>query len=461
MSDRGGAEFWAKNGIGKYVWLKVGAMGCKSFVALTFLSKDRRTQSDCVWMSLKQIGNSPIRNRLELVISHWKWHLLISIVILLQYIKYITWHCTHQNKWTESNSETLTPIQDPETMNPLDSIPDPTPNLLHPDLTPNLNTWSQLSMSDTIPKPTPPLPTWNPENPFTPHKEEYLQLYKETEHYHHWTNGHLDNLTKLHAQIPPLPSPLEVFTNKEMVMAHASDLQVHLSRLHYLYGQGQAADTHHKLPAKSVARPPAVLKTALLTVYDGTAPKAKTFLVECCNFMVLNTSWSGKQFYHSMSSTLLGTAHTHPYEWTETNSETLTPICDPETMNPSDSTPDHHLDLLPPHMIPMQHWTLIPNISAWSQLPRPNSTMMPTPPLPMWNPRDPTVLLKEEYQQLYKDTTTYHHQTDGHLKPLVCQNTEHDDGANTDCKVCQNTGTTTRVDGNKQWPFINHMVGAD
>ena len=43
----------------------------------------------------------------------------------------------------------------------------------------------------------------------------------------------------------------------------------------------------------------------------------------------------------------------------------------------------------------------------------------------------------------------------------VCQNTEHNNSANTDCNVCQNTGTAMRADGDKQQPFINHMVAAD
>ena len=44
---------------------------------------------------------------------------------------------------------------------------------------------------------------------------------------------------------------------------------------------------------------------------------------------------------------------------------------------------------------------------------------MPALPLPAWNPKDPTAPLKEEYIQLYKDTTTYHNQTDRHLELLV------------------------------------------
>ena len=79
-------------------------------------------------------------------------------------------------------------------------------------------------MSNTFPKPAPPVPTWNPENPFAPCKEEYLKLYEEAECYHHQTDGCLDDLAGLHAQIPPLPAPLEVFTDREMITAHALDL---------------------------------------------------------------------------------------------------------------------------------------------------------------------------------------------------------------------------------------------
>ena len=75
-----------------------------------------------------------------------------------------------------------------------------------------------------------------------------------------------------------------------MITACASDLQAHLGELCYLYSQGQAADACHEPPAKSAARPPAILKTALPTVYNRTASQAKTFLAECRNFMALNTS---------------------------------------------------------------------------------------------------------------------------------------------------------------------------
>ena len=182
-------------------------------------------------------------------------------------------------------------------MNPLDSISEPSPDLLHPDSTSNLNTRSRSLLSDTIPKPAPPLPTWNPDNPFIPRRDEYLQLYEETERYHHRTDGRLDNFAELHAQIPPLPAPLEVFTDTVLVMTRASDLRAHLGELRYLYGQCQAADARRKSSARSVARAPTNLKTALPTVYDGTASKVKTFLAECHNFMALNVSdFSDDQF---------------------------------------------------------------------------------------------------------------------------------------------------------------------
>ena len=54
-----------------------------------------------------------------------------------------------------------------------------------------------------------------------------------------------------------------------------------------------------------------------------------------------------------------------------------------------------------------------------TQLPIPNIPTMPAPPLPTWSLKDLTTPLKEEYIQLYKDTTMYHHQTDGRLKLIV------------------------------------------
>ena len=78
-------------------------------------------------------------------------------------------------------------------------------------------------------------------------------------------------------------------------------------------------------------------------------------------------------------------------------------------MNPSDSPLEPHPDLQSPHTIPTGHHTPIPNVSTRTQLPIPNIPTMPAPLLPTWSLKDLTALLKEEYIQLYKDTTTYHH----------------------------------------------------
>ena len=116
-----------------------------------------------------------------------------------------------------------------------------------------------------------------------------------------------------------------------------------------------------------------------------------------------------------MSSTLLGTTRTHTNKpipnlklWLLSN---LTPIQTLKTMNPSDSTP------VPPSWFPH-------TIHIWHHTPILNTLTMPAPPLPMWNPKDLAALLKEEYIQLYRDTTTYHHQTNGHLEPLVKLHTQ-------------------------------------
>ena len=92
-------------------------------------------------------------------------------------------------------------------------------------------------------------------------------------------------------QIPPLPTPLEIFTDKGVILSHVSNLRAHLSKLHYLYGQGQAADASHKLSVESTAKPSTPrLKSALPMTYDRTSSKAHTFLSECHNFMIMNES---------------------------------------------------------------------------------------------------------------------------------------------------------------------------
>ena len=139
--------------------------------------------------------------------------------------------------------------------------------------------------------PAPLLPAWNPKDPTAPLKEEYIQLYKDTMTYHHWTDGHLKPLVDLHMQILPLPSLVEIFTDKGVILAHISNLCMHLGKLCYLYGQGQAADASCKLSVESTAKPTTPhLKSALLMTYDRTSSKAWTFLSECCNFMIMNES---------------------------------------------------------------------------------------------------------------------------------------------------------------------------
>ena len=123
--------------------------------------------------------------------------------------------------------------------------------------------------------PTPLLPTWSPKNPTALLKEEYIQLYKDTTTYHHQTNGRLEPIVDLHMQIPLLPSLLKIFTNKGVILAHVSNLRAHLSELCYLYGQGQAADTSHKLSVESTTKlSTPCLKSTLLMTYNGTSSKA-------------------------------------------------------------------------------------------------------------------------------------------------------------------------------------------
>ena len=123
--------------------------------------------------------------------------------------------------------------------------------------------------------PTPPLPTWSLKDPTTPLKEEYIQLYKDTTTYHHRTNGHLELIVNLHMQILPLPSPLEIFTDKGVILAHVSNLCMHLGELHYLYSQGQAADASCKSSVESTTKPSTpCLKSALPMTYNGTSSKA-------------------------------------------------------------------------------------------------------------------------------------------------------------------------------------------
>ena len=188
---------------------------------------------------------------------------------------------TQTNK-PKPEPETLTPIQTSKTMNPFDSPPDLHPNLQSPHTIPtqhhtlilNTSTQSQLLILNITMMPAPLLPAWNLKDPTAPLKEEYIQLYKDTTTYHHQTNRHLKPLVKLHMQMPPLPL-LEIFTNKGAILAHVSNLHMHLGELHYLYSQGQAADASHKSSIVSTAKlTTPCLKSALLITYDGTSSKA-------------------------------------------------------------------------------------------------------------------------------------------------------------------------------------------
>ena len=92
-------------------------------------------------------------------------------------------------------------------------------------------------------------------------------------------------------QIPPLPTLLKIFTDKGVILSHVSNLRAHLGKLHYLYGQGQAADASRELSVESTAKLSTPhLKSALPMTYDRTSSKARTFLSECRNFMIMNES---------------------------------------------------------------------------------------------------------------------------------------------------------------------------
>ena len=158
-------------------------------------------------------------------------------------------------------------------MNPSESTPDPYPDLRSSHTTPTRH----LTSTPIIPAmPAPPLPVWNPKDPTAPLKEEYIQLYKDTTTYHHRTDGRLEPLVDLHAQIPPLPAPLEIFTDKGVILAHVSNLRAHLGELRYLYGQGQAADASRESSVVSTTKPTTAprLKAALPSTYNRTASKA-------------------------------------------------------------------------------------------------------------------------------------------------------------------------------------------
>ena len=123
--------------------------------------------------------------------------------------------------------------------------------------------------------PAPPLPTWSLKDLTTLLKEEYIQLYKDTTTYHHQTDGRLKPIVNLHMQIPPLPTPLEIFTNKGVILSHISNLRTHLGELRYLYGQGQAADASRESSVKSTARlSTPCLKSTLPMTYNRTSSKA-------------------------------------------------------------------------------------------------------------------------------------------------------------------------------------------
>ena len=157
-------------------------------------------------------------------------------------------------------------------MNPSDSTPDPYPDLQSLHMIP---TRHHTPIPNITTMPAPPLPVWNLKDLTALLKEEYIQLYKDTTMYHHWTDGCLELLVDLHMHIPLLPSPLEIFTDKGVILAHISNLRAHLGKLCYLYRQGQAADASRESSVESTAKPiTPCLKSALPMTYDRTLSKA-------------------------------------------------------------------------------------------------------------------------------------------------------------------------------------------
>ena len=139
--------------------------------------------------------------------------------------------------------------------------------------------------------PAPAKPLWNPKDKAAPLKEEYLLFYQETMQYHDRTDGYLGRYPDLHARLPDLPAPLEVFTDKCLILASTSDLRAHVGELHALRleGKTEAASRESSIePAPKTTSPR--LKIALPTAFDGTTTKARTFLAECRNYMELNES---------------------------------------------------------------------------------------------------------------------------------------------------------------------------
>ena len=139
--------------------------------------------------------------------------------------------------------------------------------------------------------PAPAKPLWNPKDKAAPLKEEYLLFYQETMQYHDRTKGYLGQYPDLHAQLPDLPAPLDVFTDKCLILASTSDLRAHIGELHALRLEGKTQEASRESsiePTPKTTSPR--LKVALPTAFDGTTAKSRTFLAECRTFMKLNES---------------------------------------------------------------------------------------------------------------------------------------------------------------------------
>ena len=119
---------------------------------------------------------------------------------------------------------------------------------------------------------TPIFPIWNPKDNTAPLMEAYLQFYQDPMQYHNQVEGYINNHPDLFVQLPSLPVSLASVTEVGPILANASDLRAHVSKLCYLYAQGWIKAANREQSIGTLARPTTCcLKAALPIVYNRTS----------------------------------------------------------------------------------------------------------------------------------------------------------------------------------------------
>ena len=267
---------------------QVASTGLKSYVAPTILPQQENRIQWCLDKPQVPFRNSPIRNRLELLLhirSASSWSTLWFYCSTLSKLLGTTHTQTNKPKWNLKLWPLSEPLKPPP---PFWTLPWPSPypsilphdpwdtrprtQQLEPSLTlettlawywtpepPQTNKQTNKQTNNTsIPHntmPIPPLPEWNPWDRVAPLKEECQQYYQATIQYHYCAQGYLAHYPNLPAQLPDLPAALDMFTNKGAILAYTSDLCAHLADICYLYSQGDLMATMCKQSVVDIARP--------------------------------------------------------------------------------------------------------------------------------------------------------------------------------------------------------------